>query len=103
MEKEGLLDECASILDEATSDTDADLEDTSDEDIEGEDSETLDEDSAAKFLRTIFPRYYLLLFLLSLPAVLILYFQDSSLNWWLGIKQLKNDYKYVFENRCLTC
>ena len=27
---------------------------------------TLDEDSAAKFLRTIFPRYYLLLFLLSL-------------------------------------
>ena len=46
---------------------------------------TLDEDSAAKFLRTIFPRYYLLLFLLSLPAVLILYFQDSSLSWWLGI------------------
>ena len=46
---------------------------------------TLDENSAAKFLRTIFPRYYLLLFLLSLPAVLILYFQDSSLSWWLGI------------------
>jgi len=46
---------------------------------------TLDEDGASSFLRTIFPRYYLLLFLLSLPALLILYFQDSSLNWWLGI------------------
>jgi hypothetical protein len=44
----------------------------------------LDEESAAKFLRAIFPRYYLLLFLLSLPALLILYFQDSSLHWWLG-------------------
>ena len=46
---------------------------------------TLDEDAASSFLRTIFPRYYLLLFLLSLPAILILYFQDSSLSWWLGI------------------
>ena len=46
---------------------------------------TLDEDEASRFLRAIFPRYYLLLFLLSLPALLILYFQDSSLNWWLGI------------------
>ena len=45
---------------------------------------TLDEDAASRFLRTIFPRYYLLLFLLSLPALLILYFQDSSLSWWLG-------------------
>ncbi|MDC0198621.1 DUF4149 domain-containing protein [Pseudomonadota bacterium] len=46
---------------------------------------TLDEDAASRFLRTIFPRYYLLLFLLSLPALSILYFQDLSLNWWLGI------------------
>ena len=46
---------------------------------------TLDDDAASKFLRTIFPRYYLLLFLLSLPALLILYSQNSSLNWWLGI------------------
>tara|TARA_Y100000748_G_scaffold178548_1_gene149597 strand:- start:1225 stop:1623 length:399 start_codon:yes stop_codon:yes gene_type:complete len=46
---------------------------------------TLDEDAASRFLRTIFPRYYLLLLLLSLPALLILYFQDSSLGWWLGI------------------
>ena len=45
---------------------------------------TLNEDDAAKFLRTIFPRYYLLLFLMSLPALLILYFQDSTLSWWLG-------------------
>ena len=46
---------------------------------------TLDEDEASRFLRAIFPRYYLLLFLLSLPALLILYFQESSLSWWLGI------------------
>ena len=46
---------------------------------------TLQEEEASRFLRAIFPRYYLLLFLLSLPAVLILYFQDSSLSWWLGI------------------
>ena len=45
---------------------------------------TLDEDAASRFLRAIFPRYYLLLFLLSLPALLILYFQGSSLTWWLG-------------------
>jgi len=46
---------------------------------------TLDEDSAATFLRAIFPRYYLLLFLISLLALLILYFQESALSWWLGI------------------
>ena len=46
---------------------------------------TLDEDSAATFLRAIFPRYYLLLFLISLLALLILYFQESTLSWWLGI------------------
>ena len=45
---------------------------------------TLNEDDASRFLRTIFPRYYLLLLLLSLPALLILYFQDSLLSWWLG-------------------
>ena len=46
---------------------------------------TLDEESASRFLRTIFPRYYLILFLLSLIALFILFFQDSSLSWWLGI------------------
>ena len=46
---------------------------------------TLDEDSAASFLRAIFPRYYLLLVLISLLALLILYFQESALSWWLGI------------------
>ena len=46
---------------------------------------TLDEDSASRFLRTIFPRYYLLLLLLSLPALLLLYFQDSALTWWLAV------------------
>ena len=46
---------------------------------------TLDEESASRFLRTIFPRYYLILFLLSLIALLILYLQHSSLCWWLGI------------------
>jgi hypothetical protein len=46
---------------------------------------TLDEESASRFLRTIFPRYYLILFLLSVIALFILYFQDSSLSWWLGI------------------
>ena len=45
---------------------------------------TLDEDSASRFLRAIFPRYYALIFLLSLPATLILYFQDSQLSWWIG-------------------
>jgi hypothetical protein len=45
---------------------------------------TLQEEEASRFLRAIFPRYYLLIFLLSLPALLILYFQDSILSWWLG-------------------
>ena len=45
---------------------------------------TLQEEDASRFLRAIFPRYYLLIFLLSLPALSILYFQDSLLNWWLG-------------------
>ncbi len=46
---------------------------------------TLDEETASRFLRTIFPRYYLLILLLSLPCLLLLYFQASSLHWWLGI------------------
>jgi len=45
---------------------------------------TLQEEEASRFLRAIFPRYYLLIFLLSIPALLILYFQDSILSWWLG-------------------
>jgi len=44
----------------------------------------LEEEDASRFLRAIFPRYYLLIFLLSLPALSILYFQDSVLTWWLG-------------------
>ena len=44
----------------------------------------LEEEDASRFLRAIFPRYYLLIFLLSLPALSILYFQDSVLSWWLG-------------------
>tara|TARA_Y100001968_G_scaffold292099_1_gene297016 strand:+ start:327 stop:725 length:399 start_codon:yes stop_codon:yes gene_type:complete len=46
---------------------------------------TLDEDGASRFLRTIFPRYYLILFVLSFLALLMLYFEDSSLSWWLGV------------------
>tara|TARA_B100001109_G_scaffold193126_1_gene159643 strand:- start:258 stop:656 length:399 start_codon:yes stop_codon:yes gene_type:complete len=46
---------------------------------------TLDEDSASRFLRTIFPRYYLILFVLSFLALLMLYFESSSLSWWLGV------------------
>jgi len=45
---------------------------------------TLQEEDASRFLRAIFPRYYLLIFLLSLPALSILYFHDSVLSWWLG-------------------
>ena len=45
---------------------------------------TLQEEDASRFLRAIFPRYYLLIFLLSLPALTLLNFQDSQLSWWLG-------------------
>ena len=45
---------------------------------------TLEEEEASRFLRAIFPRYYLLIFLISLSALSILYFQDSVLSWWLG-------------------
>jgi hypothetical protein len=45
---------------------------------------TLEDEDASRFLRAIFPRYYLLIFLLSLPALTLLNFQDSQLSWWLG-------------------
>ena len=45
----------------------------------------LDSESVSKFLREIFPRYYLLLLILSLPILLVLYFQDSSAYWWLAV------------------
>ena len=46
---------------------------------------TLDEEAASRYLRTNFPRYYMLILLISLPCLLLLYFQESSLNWWLGV------------------
>jgi hypothetical protein len=46
---------------------------------------TLDSESVSKFLRVIFPRYYLLLLILSLPILIILYFQDSSSHYWLAV------------------
>jgi hypothetical protein len=45
----------------------------------------LDGESVSKFLRIIFPRYYLLLLILSLPILLVLYFQDASTYWWLAV------------------
>jgi hypothetical protein len=45
----------------------------------------LDGESVSKFLRIIFPRYYLLLLILSLPILLVLYFQDVSSYWWLAV------------------
>ena len=45
----------------------------------------LDGESVSKFLRIIFPRYYLLLLILSLPILLVLYFQDASNYWWLAV------------------
>ena len=45
----------------------------------------LDEESVSKFLRLIFPRYYLLLLMLSLPILLVLYFQDVSTYLWLAV------------------
>ena len=44
----------------------------------------LDSEAVSKFLRIIFPRYYLLLFLLSLPVFIVLYFQDPSSYFWLS-------------------
>jgi hypothetical protein len=45
----------------------------------------LDSESVSKFLRIIFPRYYLLLLILSLPILLVLYFQEVSTYWWLAV------------------
>ena len=45
----------------------------------------LDGEAVSKFLRTIFPRYYLLLFILSLPILFITYFQNSSTDFWLAV------------------
>ena len=44
---------------------------------------SLDEASAANFLRSIFPRYYLLIIILSLPVLLILFLYEPSgtLKW----------------------
>ena len=45
----------------------------------------LDNDNASKFLRAIFPRYYLLLFLVCLVASLISYLWFSSLDVWIAL------------------
>ncbi|MDC0905569.1 DUF4149 domain-containing protein, partial [Gammaproteobacteria bacterium] len=45
----------------------------------------LDGESISKFLRVIFPRYYLLLLLLSFPILVVLYFQDVTSYWWLAL------------------
>ena len=44
----------------------------------------LDGEAVSKFLRVIFPRYYLLLLILSLPILVVLYFQDVSTYLWLA-------------------
>ena len=45
----------------------------------------LDGEAVSKFLRIIFPKYYLLLFVLSVPVLFITYFQDSSVDFWLAV------------------
>ena len=45
----------------------------------------LDNQNASLFLRKIFPRYYLLLLILSLPTLLVLYFQGASTYLWLAV------------------
>ena len=45
----------------------------------------LDNDNASKFLRAIFPRYYLLLFLICLVASLISYLWFSSMDLWIAL------------------
>ncbi len=45
----------------------------------------LEGESVSKFLRVIFPRYYLLLLLLSFPVLVVLYFQDVTSYWWLAV------------------
>ena len=45
----------------------------------------LDNENASKFLRTIFPRYYLLIFLICLIASLISYLWFSKIDLWLAL------------------
>jgi hypothetical protein len=45
----------------------------------------LDNDNASKFLRAIFPRYYLLLFLICLVALLISYLWFSIIDIWIAL------------------
>jgi len=45
----------------------------------------LDNDNASKFLRAIFPRYYLLLFLICLVALLISYLWFSGIDIWIAL------------------
>ena len=45
----------------------------------------LDSEGVSKFLRIIFPRYYSLLFLLLLPILIVVYFQDPSSYLWLSV------------------
>ena len=45
----------------------------------------LDNDNASKFLRAIFPRYYLLLFLICLVALLISYLWFSVIDRWIAL------------------
>jgi|TARA_B000000475_G_C15995797_1_gene446853 hypothetical protein len=45
----------------------------------------LDNDNASKFLRAIFPRYYLLLFLICLVALLISYLWFSVIDIWIAL------------------
>lgn len=45
----------------------------------------LDNENASKFLRAIFPRYYLLLFLICLVASLISYLWFSAVDTWIAL------------------
>ena len=45
----------------------------------------LDKENASKFLRAIFPRYYLLLFLICLVASLISYLWFSAIDTWIAL------------------
>ena len=45
----------------------------------------LDNENASKFLRAIFPRYYLLLFLICLVAPLISYLWFSAIDTWIAL------------------
>ena len=45
----------------------------------------LDNENASRFLRAIFPRYYLLLFLICLVASLISYLWFSAIDTWIAL------------------